>query len=611
MILTHFKEKIMEFKVKTSAELYAALATPGDKRIVVEKGRYEIDRTLHLDSNTEIISDGATLYGTRRISLDGIEPEDGVYKIRLSDFGITDLGSFGLGPYREFWKEYDIPKPNMEEHGPSMELYWGSRKMNLARYPRRGFSYIKEVVGPTVKNDPHGKPRSRAEGLFIPDDPTPFENNDTSDLLLVGYWNWDWATQRHLVDGYDKTTGVVKLNEPYHVYGYTGGGIGHFYALNVRSELRRPGDWYIDRKGGFLYLIPYKMQRNVDISIVENMFEAKGKSNVKISGISVSRCRRSAFRFDSCDSVTVERATVKNVGAWAVIASACTNTTVTSLDVSKTGGGGISVSGGDRNTLTPSGNVVSYNKITDIAYWHKMYMAGIEINGVGVTVAHNLIHDVLHSAIIWQGNDHVIEHNEISNASYESNDAGAIYAGRDYTCRGTQIRYNNIHDLYGYKKRGCAGIYFDDGLSSAEVYGNTFTNIAQMAILLGGGRDFNIHHNTFANCAIALTVDDRYFTWSSNAKNLRHLEEVPYRGEIWRAKYPELYTILDGDPRLPVGNRFDNNTVIGGRGVLVSARDGFADHLSHTGNTHTPTPITGIKPISSPTTTKQIELNEK
>ena len=601
----------MNFKVKTSAELYNALATPGAKRILVERGRYEINRTLTLDSDTEIISDGAHFFGTHRIPLAGITPDGGIYKIKLSDFGITDLGSFGLGPYRDFWKDYDIPKPNMEEHGPSLELYHGAKKMNLARYPRRGFSYIKSVVGPTVKKDPHGKPRSREEGLFIPDDPTPFENNDVSDLLLVGYWNWDWATQRHLVDSYDKATGVVKVNEPYHVYGYSGDGIGHFYALNVRSELKRPGDWYIDRKGGYIYLIPYKNQKYVDVAIVENMFEAKGKSNIKISGISVSRCRRSAFRFDSCTGITLENSTVKNVGAWAVIASNCTSTTVTGFNVSHTGGGGISISGGDRATLTPSHSSVTHCTVTDVAYWHKMYMAGIEINGVGITVAHNYIHDVVHSAIIWQGNDHVIEHNEISNASYESNDAGAIYAGRDYTCRGTHIRYNDIHDLYGYKKRGCAGIYFDDGLCSAEVYGNSFTNVAQMAILLGGGRDFNIHHNTFTNCAIALTLDDRYFTWSNNAKNLRHLDEVPYRSDLWKNRYPELYTILDGDPKLPEGNRFDCNTVIGGQGAMVSDREGFDSFLSHTGNTYTNAPIVGFKPISSPTTKKQIPLNEK
>ena len=104
----------MEFKVKNSAELYNALGFRGKKRITVKGGKYEIDRTLVLDSDTEIISDGAHFYGTRKISLDGTTSENGIYKIKLSNFGISDLGAFGLGPYREYWKEHDIPKPNME-----------------------------------------------------------------------------------------------------------------------------------------------------------------------------------------------------------------------------------------------------------------------------------------------------------------------------------------------------------------------------------------------------------------------------------------------------------------------------------------------------------------
>ena len=604
-------EIFMDFKIKSPSELFDALSAHGEKRIFVEKGNYEIDKTLFIDSNTEIIAeDGASFSGTKTIDLSKAEINEGVYKIKLSDFGITDIGEFGLGPYREYWKECDIPKPHMEDNGPSLELYFGSRKMNLARYPRRGFSYIKDVVGPTVKLDPHGEPRSRAEGLFIPADPKPFLENDLGELLLVGYWNWDWATQRHLVDSYDKKTGVVKVNEPYHVFGYAGDGIGHYYALNVKSELKHPGDWYIDRKSGVIYLIPYKNQKSVSVTVNENMFEANGKSNIRISGISVTKCRKSAYRFDSCDNVTLENAEVKNVGAWAVIATACTNTTVTGFTISKTGGGGIAVSGGDRATLTPSNNEVTYNKITDVATFHKMYMAGIEINGVGVRVAHNLIHDVVHSAIIWQGNDHIIEYNEISNASYESNDAGAIYAGRDYTCRGNHIRYNYIHDLFGYQNLGCAGIYFDDGLCSAEVYGNTFANIANMAILLGGGRDFNIHHNTFFNCSTAMTLDDRYFSWSNNAKNLKHLEEMPYRSELWKNRYPELYTILDGDPKLPEGNRFDYNTVIGGNGVLVSNREGFDKFLGYKGNSHVKAPLVGIEGRAGLKSSITIPLNE-
>ncbi len=585
----------MEFQVKNAEELFAALQEKGEKKIFVKKGTYEIERTLTLDSNTEIIGEeGAVFWGSRRISLKNLTPDGKVYKIKLEDYGISDFGAFGLGPYQDYWKEYDIPKPHMDDFGPSLELYFGAKKMNLTRYPRKGFSYVKEAVGETAMLDPHGRPRSRLEGFFIPEDPKPFLENDVSEMLLNGYWNWDWATQRHLVDSYDKETGVVKVNEPYHAFGYAGGGKGHYYALNVKSELKCQGDWYIDRKLGEIYLIPFANQTYVDVTVAENMFEANGKSNIKISGISVMKCRKSAFKFLDCDNVTLENSTVTNVGAWAAIVDRCTNSTVTGFKISSVGGGGISLSGGDRNTLTPSNNLASYNIITDVATWHKMCLAGIEINGVGVTLSHNKIHDVVHSAIMWQGNDHVIEYNEISNASYESNDAGAVYAGRDYTCRGTIIRYNYIHDLFGYEGKGCSALYFDDGLSSAEIYGNSFANITNMAILLGGGRDFDVHDNLFFNCGAAMTLDDRYFSWANNKRNLEHLEEVPYRSDVWREKYPELYTILEDEPIEPRNNRFTNNTIIGGGGVRIAKREGFENFLYHKGNILKAAPLVGI-----------------
>ena len=52
----------MDIKVKSSTELFEALSVKGEKRIYVEKGSYEIDRTLYLDSDTEIISEEGALF---------------------------------------------------------------------------------------------------------------------------------------------------------------------------------------------------------------------------------------------------------------------------------------------------------------------------------------------------------------------------------------------------------------------------------------------------------------------------------------------------------------------------------------------------------------------
>jgi hypothetical protein len=103
-----------------------------------------------------------------------------------------------------------------------------------------------------------------------------------------------------------------------------------------------------------------------------------------------------------------------------------------------------------------------------------MYHPGISLTGVGNRAANNLIHSAPHMAIYFSGNEHVIEYNEIHHVSFESNDAGAIYAGRDWTMRGNVIRHNYLHDITGFENRGCVGVYLDDMFASAAIYGNVF-----------------------------------------------------------------------------------------------------------------------------------------
>ena len=191
---------------------------------------------------------------------------------------------------------------------------------------------------------------------------------------------------------------------------------------------------------------------------------------------------------------------------------------------------------------------------------------------MGCRASDNKLYDLPHFAIVFQGNNHIIEKNDIKNACYSSNDAGAIYAGRDWTCRGNIIRYNYIHDFPGRANVGCIGIYFDDAMSSAEVYGNTIVGSLQAGIELGGGRDFKIHHNTFINCLVSMMVDARLKTWGSTDKDklFKHLGEVPYRNEYWEKAYPELFSILDNDYCAPENNEYYDNLTIGGKGIALT-----------------------------------------
>ena len=119
--------------------------------------------------------------------------------------------------------------------------------------------------------------------------------------------------------------------------------------------------------------------------------------------------------------------------------------------------------------MTPGGLVAENNHIHHYGRINRMYTPGIALYGVGNRAAHNLIHTAPHIGVMFGGNDHVIELNEIHHVCMESNDAGAVYAGRNWTMRGHNIRYNYFHHISGFEDRGCVGVYLDDMFASAAI----------------------------------------------------------------------------------------------------------------------------------------------
>ena len=569
----------MNIRVTNGIELEEALknnTNPNeDLNISAAPGTYEICHTLNITrSNVSIIGENGDvkLRGSKTVYIDNLPRTDNIVSVNLRECGINDAGKFGLGPFEDFWIVYDIPKPHMTDSGPGLELFYAEKIMPISRYPKKGFMHIKKSLGDTPINF-RDKQNGTQEGKFIPDDNIVKTWDDYRNILLIGYWNADWATQRHAIESIDKNTGEINVTKPYHCFGYRDGECftekngGKFYAINVRSAVQNPGEWCIDRENMILYIYPYENQKYINISCADDMFYACGVNNIKISGFDISECRKSGIMLENCSNILISDVNVKNVGAWGILAESCRHTTIQRCEVSLTGGGGIGANGGDRKKLISSENIIRKCTVHDISRWHKTYMAALDISGVGCTLSENYIYDVPHFGIVFAGNNHIIEKNEIKNACYESNDAGAIYSGKNYTYYGNIIRYNYIHDLPGYNNCGCVGLYFDDAMSSADVYGNVFANIPYIGLLLGGGRDFQIHDNMFINCKMSIMYDQRAAEWKSLYQRLLdRLDEVDITSDAWKNAYPSLYKKHSNDMFMPIGNSITGNTIIGGDG---------------------------------------------
>lgn len=470
---------------------------------------------------------------------------DEVRQADLKALGITDYG-------------------DVVTSGKRLEVFFQDRPMTLARYPNEGWEKIVDLVG-GAPHRIHGIPGDKI-GRFTYDGDRPRRWLGEPDLWLHGYWFWDWADQRQRVESIDPEQRVISLQPPYHGYGYRKG--AWWYAFNALCELDSPGEWYLDHATGILYFLPpAPLEDNrVLVSVSPSLITMQDAAHVTVRGFVLEACRGTAITMSGGTMNRVIGCVIRNTGAAAVSVNGGTEHGVIGCDIYNTADGGIQLTGGDRKTLTPAGHFADNNHVHHYARWNRVYRPGITLQGVGNRATHNLIDNAPHMAMGFGGNDHLIEFNEIHSVCYESNDAGAIYTGRNWSMWGTVIRYNYLHHIQGREGKGCVGVYLDDQFSGTVIYGNLFYKVTRAA-MIGGGRYCTIENNIFVDCVPATHVDARGLGWAAGGFEgmKRGLEEMPYQEALWRERYPQLVNTLEDNPMAPVGNVIARNISVGGR----------------------------------------------
>lgn len=442
-----------------------------------------------------------------------------------------------------------------------LELYFRNQAMTLARWPNGGFATIASVVGPTGSRT-----------FTVADGARMRRWAQEDDLWAYGYWCWDWADSYEPVASVDPVHQTLTLKAPGSVYGLKAG--QRFYVFNALCELDSPGEWYLDRRQGRLYFWPPSpiTPGSVGVSMLTTLIHVQGARFMRFDHLGLSGARGSAVVIDGGDHDEVSRCDIQECGNLGVAVRG-RNSGVTGCRIWDTGDGGITLEGGDRQRLDPGGLYADGNTIHDYNRWGRTYRPGILLSGVGLRAARNLIYNAPHNAILFWGNDHLIEGNEIHDVCQESQDAGAIYTGRDWTARGTVIRFNYLHDIRGIGSLGASGVYLDDQASGIQVVSNIFDNV-HYAILVGGGRDNLIQGNLFVHCPMSVTLDARGLEGQKGdvqnpVSGLRQaLARVPYRQGPY-LKYPGLATVLEDAPGAPKGDRLLGNITVGGAGFDV------------------------------------------
>lgn len=505
-----------------------------------------------------------------------------VLQVTLGEVGITDLGV--LSDYG-FYIQRTAP----------LEIFENGKPLTLARYPNHDYVNIDSVTDNSSKGFTYASDR-------------PKTWHGEGDLWVHGFWGWSWADRAIKVQNIDVQHRSITLAKPA-LYGLK---LGHFNAtnpaamtfsqqggyfkfVNVMSELDEPGEYYVDRNRGILYLWPktdkpYQVNDTIYASVINTCITInQGSSNIVLEGFTIEACRQYGILGNSVHNVTITRMRIKNTGTYGIRFSSSNGIKVLQSDIRYTDGG-IDISGGVRSTLTPSRNEISDNTI---AYFGRMGLVGsdgISCGGVGNHIHHNTLWKGSYTGVHWNGNDQVFEYNHISEMCLNASDCGAMMTGRDWTFRGNVIRLSHIQNTKRlHPGADVRGIMLDDQYSSVLIERNVFRD-NDVHVNIGGGRDNIVRQNIFYNTfQYSIQVDHRGDNWGHVNDNelIKALNNVPINSTLWRQRYPELATIYTNHKELPIGNKIYENVFYSLKKEMVNGDPKRADWFNISNNLYT------------------------
>lgn len=458
------------------------------------------------------------------------------------------------------------------------ELFFNDRRMTVARWPNQGWATVDKIIdsgSSPSRGDKSGRP-----GTFAYAGDRPARWDVAAGVWLLGYWCFDWFEEAIQVKSIDREKRRITLARPA-LYSVRQGNPSprRFYALNLLEELDQPGEFYIDRTAGRLYLWPPAAvcgARVVLSTLNAPVIRLKDVSHVTLRGFTVEACLGTGIELLGGRNVRVEDCEVRNIRQLGIRVAGGAAHRVTGCNIHDTGTGGLVLEGGDRKTLTPAGHQALNNHIWRFSQHQLTYASGIALNGVGNRAAHNLFHDAPHMAIGIHGNDHVFEYNIVRDVCTASDDASALYKGRNPSCRGNIIRYNYWRDIGSPMGHGNAAVYFDDGDGGDVVFGNVFYRCGDPGkgsfgtVFSHGGHDNLAENNVFVECKRALGSapwnEKRWREALAGGAGCdwqkRLLKEVDITRPPYTTRYPGLVGFLNPPPGQPRVNRAKNNLLV-------------------------------------------------
>jgi parallel beta helix pectate lyase-like protein len=472
--------------------------------VYVRGGVYELPRTLQITAQDSGRAGAPVVwrsYRGERVTLSGAVAISGFQAFRGGIFK-ADASGFRATPFRQ--------------------LYYQGRRQNLARYPNfdgenpygGGWAYADGKPVPMYQ-EVAGEDKHTL--VYKPADARAWAHPEDGEVMVFPRYNW-WNNIVR-IRSIDRGQRIITLagNCSYPVRPGD-----RYYVQGMFEELDAPGEWYFDTRTGALYFWPpgrpggrlraRAPALQISAPRLRTILElGAGTEYVVFRGFTFEQSAGTAITLSNTRHCLIAGNIIRQAGDYngaGVVVNGGAHNGVVGNDIYETGSHGISISGGDRISLAPAENYADNNYIHHTGVFYKQGV-GISLTGCGNRASHNLIHDTPRMAIMFSGNNLVIEYNHLRHLNLETADTGAVYTGgRDWiSSRGTVIRYNYMHDSLGYGQENGRwmsphyswGVYLDDNTGGVDVVGNIVARAYRGLIHLHNGRDNLVENNIFVD----------------------------------------------------------------------------------------------------------------